>query len=151
MSVQINRNILQKGWDHFDIMHLDRHVASVFEDGRCVIEFPAFLPYNLYLEKSDDFDTRINNLNNFYYWCASRVLTLDRKYAKEIMNSIGASQAATDKDRAKIAISYHGLSLTDVDWIRAKEEKIRFSDISLYRHSLADAFSDVPLGFSLNL
>ena len=145
MSVQINRNILQKGWDHFDIMHLDRHVASVFEDGRCDIEFPAFLPYNLYLEKSDDFDTRINNLNNFYYWCASRVLTLDRKYAKEIMNSIGASQAATDKDRAKIAISYHGLSLTDVYWIRAKEEKIRFSDISLYRHSLSDAFSDVSL------
>ena len=145
MSVQINRNILQKGWNHFDIMHLDRHVASVYEDGRCTIDFPEFLPYNLYLEPSDAFDDRINNLNNFYYWCASRVLTLDRKYAKEILNSIGATQATTDKDRATIAISYHGLSLTDVYWIRAKEENIRFEDISLYRHSLSDAFSDVSL------
>ena len=145
MSVQINRNVLQKGWDHFDIMHLDRRVASVCEDGRCTIDSPAFLPYNLYLEQSDAFDDRINNLNNFYYWCASRVLTLDRKYAKEILNSIGATQATTDKDRATIAISYHGLSLTDVYWIRAKEENIRFEDISLYRHSLSDAFSDVSL------
>ncbi len=145
MSVQINRDILQKGWDHFDIMHLDRHVASVYEDGRCSIKFSSFLPYNLYLKKSDDIDERVNNLNNFYYWCASRVLTLDRKYAKEIMNSIGAAQAATDKDRAKIALSYHGLSLTDVYWIRAKGERIRFADISLYRHSLSDTFSAVSL------
>lgn len=43
------------------------------------------------------------------------MLPLDRKYAKEIMNSIGAAQAVTDKDRAAIAISYHGLSRTDVD------------------------------------
>lgn len=140
MSVQINRDILQKGWDHFDIMHLDRHVASVYEDGCCSIQFSSFLPYNLYLKKRDDIDERVNNLNNFYYWCASRVLTLDRKSAKEIMNSIGAAQAATDKDRAKIALSYHGLSLTDVYWIRAKGERIRFADISLYRHSLSDTF-----------
>ena len=32
----------------------------------------------------------VNNLTNFYFWCASRVLTLDRQYAKEILNSIGA-------------------------------------------------------------
>ena len=145
LSVQINRDILQKGWDHFDIMHLDRHVASVYEGGRCCIKFSSFLPYNLYLKKSDDIDERVNNLNYFYHWCASRVLTPDRKYAKEIMNSIGAAQAATDKDRAKISLSYHGLSLTYVYWIRAKGERIRFADISLYRHSLSDTFSDVSL------
>ena len=46
--------------------------------------------------------TRLNNLNNFYYWCSSRVLTLDRRFAKEILNSIGAKQAATDRDSAVI-------------------------------------------------
>ena len=28
-------------------------------------------------------------------------------YAKEILNSIGASQSVTDRDRAQIALSYH--------------------------------------------
>ncbi len=143
--MRINAGVLKKGWERFDIMHLERHVATVYEDGRCVIRFPSFLPYNLYLEPGDELDARVNNLTNFMYWCSSRVLTLDRKYAKEIMNSIGATQAATDKDRAAIAISYHGLTLTDVFWIRAKGEKIAFADISLYRHSLSGAFADVSL------
>jgi len=145
MNVQINSGALKKGWERYDIIHLDRHVASVFEDGSCDIRYPSFLPYNLYLEQGDDLDARLNNLNNFYYWCASRVLTLDRKYAKEIMNSIGAAQATTDKDRAAIAISYHGVTLTDVYWIRAREERISFSEISLYRHPLSGSFADVSL------
>jgi hypothetical protein len=91
------------------------------------------MPYNLWLEESEpgDLDTRLNNLNNFYYWCASRVLTLDRRYAKEILSSIGARQAVTDRDRALIAISYHGLSLTDVYWIKRNREEVSFSDLSL--------------------
>ena len=55
------------------------------------------MPYDLYLEEEGsevDIDTRINNLDNFYHWCASRVLSLDRKYAKEILNSIGAVQGS---------------------------------------------------------
>lgn len=145
MGIGIKREKMQKGWKYFDVMHKDRRVARVYEDGRCTISYPSFMPYNLYLESSDDFDSRVNNLNNFYYWCASRVLTLDRKYAKEILRTIGASQAVTDKDRAMIAVSYHGLTLTDVFWIRAAGEKIEFSELNLYNHSLSDAFADVSL------
>lgn len=48
------------------------------------------MPYNLYLEEDlgDDIDIRIQNLDNFYHWCASRMLTLDRKYAKEIYTAL---------------------------------------------------------------
>lgn len=145
MGIAINRKKMQKGWKYFDIMHKDRRVARIYEDGRCTINYPSFMPYNFYLEKSDDFDGRVNNLNNFYYWCASRVLTLDRKYAKEILRAIGAQQAVTDKDRAMIAVYYHGLTLTDVYWIRAAGEKVQFSDLNLYNHSLSDAFADVSL------
>ena len=145
MSIEIKRKKMQKGWKYFDIMHKDRRVARIYEDGRCSINYPSFMPYNLYLEKSNDFDSRVNNLNNFYYWCSSRVLTLDRKYAKEILRAIGASQAVTDKDRAIIAVSYHGLTLTDVFWIKAAGEKIRFDSLSLYNHSLSAAFADVSL------
>ena len=145
MGVEINRKKLQKGWRYFDIMHIDRRVARIYENGRCTINFPSFMPYNLYLENSDDFDTRVNNLNNFYYWCSSRVLTLDRKYAKEILSAIGATQAVTDRERAMICVSYHGLTLTDVYWIKAAKEKLAFDEISLYNHSLSAAFADVSL------
>ena len=147
MSLTVNYSAMGKGWKRFSVMHKDRKVASVREDGTCTIYSPAFMPYNLYLEEAaaNDLDTRLNNLSNFYYWCSSRVLTLDRKYAKEILNAIGAKQAVTDRDRAMIAISYHGLSLTDVYWIKLNREKTCFADLSLFRNSLSGAFADVSL------
>ena len=147
MSFTVDTAVMKKGWKRFSVMHMDRKVASIREDGTCTVYFPSFMPYNLWLEPTqpEDLDTRLNNLNNFYYWCSSRVLTLDRKYAKEILNSIGAKQAVTDRDRAMIALSYHALSLTDVYWIKSDRENVRFSDLSLYRHSLSGAFSDVSL------
>lgn len=145
MSILVKREKMAKGWKYFDIMHKDRKVARIYGNGKCTIYFPSFMPYNLYFEKSDELDERVNNLNNFYYWCSSRVLTLDRKYAKEIMAAIGANQAVTDKDRAMIAVSYHGLSLTDVYWIKTENEKISFTDIALYKNSLSGAFTDVSL------
>ncbi len=139
------RHLLIKGWKYFDIMHKDRRVARIYENGRATIYYKSFMPYNLYLEKGNDTDTCINNLTNFYYWCASRILTLDRKYAKEILNNIGAIQAYTDIERAAIAISYRALSLMDVYWVRAKGDTKTFEEIRLYNHSLSRAFVDVSL------
>lgn len=140
---------MNKSWKQYAIMHKDRKVASIRFDGSCTIYRHSFMPYNIYLEEvkkgSTDMDTRLNNLENFYHWCASRVLTLDRKYAKEIMNSLGQKQAITDRDRAQIAIAYRGLSLTDVYWIKSYGEKACFADINLYTHSLSDSFVDVSL------
>ena len=131
----------------YAIMHLERHVATIRSDGTCSVYYPQFMPYNLYLEEDpeNDLNTRISNLNNFHYWCATRLLTLDRKYAKEILNSLGLKQAVTDQDRAEIAISYHALCLTDVYWVRELRERISFARINLYDHSLSDAFVDVSL------
>lgn len=145
MIVNRGKSVMSKGWKYFDVMHKDRRVVRIYENGKCTINYPSFMPYNLYLEKGDDTDTCINNLSNFYYWCASRILTLDRKYAKEILNSIGAIQVYTDRERANIAISYRALSLMDVYWIRAKDDTKTFAEISLYNHSLSDAFVDVSL------
>lgn len=128
------------------IMHKNKPVASIRKDGYCEIYLPSFMPYNLYFEsKTQDLDERVNNLTNFNYWCASRVLSLDRKYAKTILNYLNKKQAVTDKDRAEIAISYHCLTLTDVFWIKEKDETLRFENISLYRNSLSKAFFDVCL------
>ena len=86
---------------NYCIMHLERRVATVRGDGSCTVYFPGFMPYDLYLNTADDeLDARVSNLDNFTHWCASRVLTLDRKFAKEILNSLGFRQAVTDRDRA---------------------------------------------------
>ena len=127
------------------IMHKEAPVAIIQDDGLCSILSPSFMPFNLYLEASEEISVRINNLDNFYHWCASRVLTLDRKYAKEILNSIGATQGTTDRDRAQLALSYHCVTLTDVFWTKSEEEDVCFADINLYANSLSDAFVEVSL------
>ena len=129
----------------YEIMHMDRKVAKVSETGHCRIYYKSFMPYNLYLEEAEDIDTLVNNITNFNYWCASRVLTLDRKYAKEILNSIGMPQAVTDKERAQIAMSYRCVSLTDVFWVRLEKETISFREVNLYDNHLENTFIDISL------
>lgn len=116
------------------IMHKDKIAAQIDETGHCRITCRDFMPYNLFLEEENDIDSLVNNVTNFNYWCASRMLTLDRKYAKEILNSIDVMQAVTD--RAKIALSYRCVSLTDVFWVRTESEDIRFSEVNLYENHL---------------
>ncbi len=129
----------------YEIMHMDRRVAELSNFGQCKIYDKSFMPYNLYLEESDDIDTLVNNITNFNYWCATRVLTLDRKYAKEILNSIGMLQAVTDKDRAEIALSYRCASLTDVFWVKMQKEKVFFDEVNLYENHLENTFIDIAL------
>ena len=133
--------------DIFEIMHMDKIVAKISSDGKAEILAEKFMPYDLYLEQDDenDIDILINNLNNFNHWCASRVLSLDRKYAKEILNSIGVAQAITDKDRANISLSYHCVSLTDVYWVRKFGEEISFEKLNLYDNPLNDAIVELSL------
>lgn len=129
----------------YEIMHIDRRIAKISDSGQCKIYYKSFMPYNLYLEESDDIDTLVNNVTNFNYWCATRILTLDRKYAKEILNSIGMLQAVTDKERARIALSYRCASLTDVFWVKLEKEKISFSNVNLYENHLDKTFIDIAL------
>lgn len=125
----------------YEIMHMEKKAAAISTGGKAEIFQERFMPYDLYLEEAeeDDIDARVNNLNNFYHWCASRVLSLDRQYAKEILNSIGVSQAVTDKDRADISLSYHCVSLTDVYWVRGQGENVSFAGLNLYDNSLSKA------------
>lgn len=131
----------------YEVMHMEKIVVSISSTGNVKITDEKFMPYDLYLEEEEkqDIDTMVNNLNNFYHWCASRVLSLDRKYAKAILSSIGAAQAVTDKDRANISLSYHCVSLTDVFWVRRQGEKKYFKEINLYDHPLNEAIVDISL------
>ena len=129
----------------YEIMHMDRTVAAVSTLGQVKILDEQFMPYDIYLEESNGFDALINNLANFYHWCASRVLSLDRTYAKEIMNSLGVSQAVTDQDRAQISLSYHCVSLNDVYWVRTEGEAVTFAELNLYDNPLNEAIIPLPV------
>ncbi len=130
----------------YEIMHGDKKVAAIDKSGRCKIFHSKFMPYDLYMEEEQqDIDTLVNNVINFQYWCASRVLTLDREYAKQILNSIGVMQATTDRDRANIALSYHCLSLTDIFWVRQENEQVSFDQINLFDHHLDEALIEISL------
>ena len=131
----------------YEIMHKEKIVATVSALGKAKIYLEKFMPYDLYLEDEDgtNIDVMINNLNVFYHWCASRVLTLDRTFAKEILNSIGVSQVVTDQERAKISLSYHCVSLTDVFWVREQGENVSFAELNLYDHPLNDAVVELSL------
>ena len=132
----------------YTLMHRDCRVASICSDGSCTIYAASFMPYDLYLEQTNDMDAGTNNpdnLTNFTCWCASRVLPPNRKYAKEILSSIGAGQANTDRERALISLAYHGLTLTDVYWVKGCREQITYDEINLFDHSLSDAFVEVSL------
>ena len=131
----------------FELMHMEKIVAKVSSNGKVSIMQEKFMPYDLYLEEEDenDIDILVNNLVNFQHWCASRVLSLDRTYAKEILNSIGVMQAITDKDRANISLSYHCVSLTDVYWVRKEGENITFAELNLYDNPLNEAIVELSL------
>ena len=130
----------------YEILHEEKIVAQIDTQGRCRIYLEHFMTYNLHLEEIDnDFDTQINNVLNFNFWCASRILTLDRKYAKMILNTLGLSQSMTDKDRAKIALFYHCLCLSDVYWVRMLDEPVTFQEVNLYDNHLENALIDVSL------
>ena len=129
----------------YEVMHKERCVAWIDTVGRCEIFEPSFMPYSLYLEPSEDITVLVENVNNFHYWCASRVLTLDRQFAKALLNSAGLMQATTDRDRAKIALTYRCLSLTDVFWVREKGDSASFADVNLYDNHLDKTFIDIAL------
>lgn len=124
---------------------MDKVVATVSTLGQTKIFNEQFLPCDIYIEESNDFDDWVNNLANFYHWCASRVLSLDRTYAKQIMNSLGVQQAVTDRDRTQISLSYHCVSLNDVYWVRTVGEAVTFEELNLYDNPLNEAIIPLPL------
>lgn len=136
-------------WQECDIMHGSQKIAGIRRNGTCEIYVPEMMPYNLYLETEvdDDFDQRVQNVENFYYWCSTRMLPSNRTYSKAIWNSLRIPQVETDKDRALLALSYFCLSLTDIYWVKRPDQTFRidFSKINLYENFKNSAYMNVTL------
>lgn len=129
----------------YEIMHADLCAAALDTVGCCIVHHPAFMPFGLRLEEGKEFDTCIENINRFYHWCASRILTPDRQNAKAMLNSVGMTQSVTDRDRARNALQYRCFSMKDVFWIREKGERISFADVNLFQNNLETSCVDIAL------
>ena len=127
------------------LMHKDTKVLKFDFYGNINILNKKFLPYGLYLEEKNDIETITNNALNIINWLARRVITIDRKYSKEIYNYLNIAQSSDDRTKAEFSILYHSLSLIDVYWVKIVEENIGFSKINLYDNSLSNAFVDIFL------
>lgn len=119
-------------------MHSETPVAQIGTQGSCRILSKKFMPFNLYLEETDD---PTNNLLNFYFWCANRIIPSNRQYADIILKSL----SMTSKEPAQIALRYHCLSLTDVYWVRTSNESITFKEINLYDNHSENPLIDASL------
>ena len=121
-----------------EIFSIDRNegIVHIFNKNK--------LPFDIYLEESDDFSDRINNIQNFNSWCSERMLSLDRKYAKEICNCLGIPQPFSDKERATIVIALRGLSINDCFWIKKSGENVSLSLIHISEPTRLILLSRMP-------
>lgn len=122
----------------YEILHNKTPVAQIDTQGHCHIFSKKFMSYNLYLEETDD---PTNNLSNFYFWCASRILASNRQHKDVILKSF----KLTSKKSAQIALLCHCLSLTDVYWVRTYNESITFQGINLYDNHSENSLIDASL------
>jgi hypothetical protein len=78
-------------------------------------------------------------------WFAGRVLRLDRKNAKKILNTFGFPQQQSDFVQAGISLYCRGLTLKDDYWIRREGETLRYSDVDLKFKNLSEDMAMISL------
>lgn len=141
-----------KNNEEYIIMLKDTNVCKINRHtGIVTIYNESLLPFDIYLEYDEYADTQ-NNTVVFNWWCAHRLLSLDREHAKAILNSCGLKQATTDKDRADIALRYKCLSLKDFYWVKKIEDTSKWEEVNLFDNSLSNAVIDIALnGKSLTI
>ena len=128
----------------------DKTVCSITAKGRVQIFISELVPFDLYLEDTDDFDMLFNNILNFNWWCGNRVLSLDRTHAKNILNSVGLKQAKTDVDKARISLALNCVSLRDFYWVTENPDD-KWDNYNLFSKHLCDIVEISLLGKNLTV
>lgn len=131
----------RRGWILmlYKLMCKDRCVYTLDRDTlKATIECPELMPVNLGVIPGQE-------LQCFQDWCATRVLPLDRKYAKRILNALGLPQSSTAAEKAKIALSYYAVSLQDCYWVCTDKSTKVWKDVSVFSNHLSDVIQLVAL------
>ena len=102
------------------------------------------LPFDIHLDYSDYANT-IDNTIAFNWWCANRLLSLDKEYEKAILNACNIRQVMTDKDRADMSLQCRCLSLKDSYWVKKQGEQVTWNEVNLFENNLSNAVVDIAL------
>ena len=116
------------------------------DTGEFLILAESFMPYNLHLTaECGSLQEKIANINAIHHWCADRVLSLDRCYAKQILNELGLPQSQNDSVKAKISLACRSISLQDCFWVKEEGDPITWDNVNLFTHHFSDALIPVAL------
>lgn len=131
--------------NEYIVMMKNKAVCKISRNsGDTIIYDDKLMPYDLYLDRGSHADKQ-NNIVTFNWWCAHRILSLDREHAKVILNACGIRQATTDIDRADIALKYKCLSLKDFYWVKNESDTSKWENINLFDNSLSNAVVNLAL------
>ena len=94
----------------------------------------------------------ISNYNVLIDYLASRVLNLDRRNAKKILNAFNLTQSQSPVDKAKIAITCRIVSMVDSYWLKFEDDEILWQDLDPKQNSLNKIVTQIALmGTNLTL
>ncbi len=111
----------------------DCPILNIQDNGICeVLDFDR-LPFALRKENILFVD--------FMEWAASRTLSIDRSYAKEILNSVRLPQS----NRYAVCKACRGLSLEDSYWIKEETDDKTWEEVNLFRNSLSLFITEISL------
>lgn len=104
------------------------------------------------LSRQEEMKIFRNNYDKIVHYLASRILNLDRRNAKKILNCYKFPQSQDDNTKAKIAISCRGVSLIDDFWISVDNDTHSWDSINLKHNSLNSVITHIALlGSSLTV
>ena len=140
MGKQTKKSSLQEmlGEIKYIILSEDQKLVSISLTGSCKIYRKTLLPEGLKLveTKEEDLDLQYENLQQFYHWCAGRLLEASEAVEEEAAGD--KSEAAgdeslkdgdTERKRAVKAVAARCLSAEDTYWVRRGFEKVHYSDV----------------------
>lgn len=118
-----------------------------FEEFIIEVLEPDFLPFSLRgsLYPQTDMKSILRNVSKIKEYFSSRVLSLYRKNAKEILNLLKLSQRSDIETRCNIALYCKGLSLTDAYWVKKESSEDQWRCVNLFENHLDDALIEVAL------
>lgn len=111
----------------------DVPLLDIQENGACTILDFDRLPFALRKENVSFID--------FIEWVSNRALSIDRSFAKEILNALRLSQ----NNRYAVCKACRGLSLEDAYWIRQEDDQKTWDEVSLFRHPLSLYITEIAL------
>lgn len=80
----------------------------------------------------------------FRSWCSDRILNINRKHAKKILNALNLSQSEDGK--FLVSMACHSVSLTDSYWTKlSAENDLNWGNINLFHNSLSKAVCHIAL------